>query len=146
VEAATAAETAATTTTSAAPPTTVAATTSTVATTTTTVATTTTTANLGDRTKAVGEAVRGSLCSGLSRSECQVDDSVAGVVEITAKGALITESRLRLAGVNTGMWASADVARMQRTRALDGTQRTSDGKVSWTYHPDSGLVIIIDVR
>ena len=32
---------------------------------------------------------------------------------------------------------------MVQTRALDGTQKNGQGNVSWTYHPDDGLNIVI---
>ena len=43
---------------------------------------------------------------------------------------------------------SSTVAKMENTRALDGTQTTEgDGYVaSWTYHPDDGLSIILERR
>lgn len=40
------------------------------------------------------------------------------------------------------------LSRIDRTRALDGTQDASWGDIeaSWTYHPDSGLSLIIEMQ
>lgn len=37
------------------------------------------------------------------------------------------------------------IAQMDRTRALDGTQHGSWGNISasWSYHPDSGLDVVL---
>jgi len=43
---------------------------------------------------------------------------------------------------------SAVLAKMHRTRALDGTQEHTwgDFTASWTYHPDDGLNVVIEER
>jgi hypothetical protein len=43
-------------------------------------------------------------------------------------------------------FSSAVIDRMDKTRALDGTQN-ADGKncnVTWTYHPDDGLQMVFE--
>ena len=89
-------------------------------------------------------ALRNELCTGPNSSGCTVESS-PGVIEVYMSKYTVDESGLVSAGNRTGLWTSADVARMLRTRALDGTQRTADGRVSWTYHPDNGLQLVIDV-
>lgn len=57
-----------------------------------------------------------------------------------------TEELAAVACVLQRISAPADVtARMDQTRALDGMQDASWGeyKASWTYHPDSGLNLIL---
>lgn len=68
-----------------------------------------------------------------------------GVIEVYVSEYQISETGLERAGTDSGLWNAADVARMLRTRALDGTQHTADGKVSWTYHPDNGFQLVADV-
>lgn len=43
-------------------------------------------------------------------------------------------------------FSSAVVARMENTRALDGTQTAESDTATlfWTYHPDHGLMVIIE--
>lgn len=55
----------------------------------------------------------------------------------------------RLAGFldELGFNGAAVVGRMENTRALDGTL-TADGdgvRASWTYHPDDGLNLVVEV-
>lgn len=88
--------------------------------------------------------LRQTLCSSSSSASCSVDSS-AGVIEVYMSEYAVDESGLVTAGTESGFWNAADVARMLHTRALDGTQRTADGKASWTFHPDDGLQIVIDV-
>lgn len=51
---------------------------------------------------------------------------------------------IRMFGSETGCLDDVDLARLESTRALDGQVRSSDGKTSWTYHPDDGLNIVCD--
>lgn len=44
----------------------------------------------------------------------------------------------------TGCWSSTDRSKMGQTRALDGRVESSNGRSSWTYHPDDGMNIICD--
>jgi hypothetical protein len=45
-------------------------------------------------------------------------------------------------------FSSGTIDRIERTRALDGTQEAeSDGvTATWTYHPDAGLSLILGLR
>lgn len=89
--------------------------------------------------------LRSALCStSTSASSCSVT-SGDGVIEVYISKYAVDEDRLVTAGEKSGLWNAADVARMTRTRALDGTQRTPDGMVSWTYHPDNGFQLVADV-
>jgi hypothetical protein len=74
--------------------------------------------------------------------------SIAGESSDGGGGASIEEIVLALIVVE--MPESA-ISRMDRTRALDGTQdatwSASDGtqiRASWTYHPDAGLNIVLE--
>lgn len=91
----------------------------------------------------VASTLRTSLCTNATSFGCSVESS-PGVIEVYMSKYSVDESDLVDAGNRTGLWTPADVARMLRTRALDGTQRTADGRVSWTYHPDNGLQLVID--
>lgn len=49
---------------------------------------------------------------------------------------------LALVAATTGCWSQTDVALMGETRALDGRVESTNGRTSWTYHPDDGLNIV----
>lgn len=102
------------------------------------------TKTIAQRTTETAAALRAALCSG-STDGCVVDGSSPGAVSVTITSVTIGKTELAAAGNQTGLWSNADAARMVETRALDGTQRTADGSVSWTYHPDNGLQLVIDV-
>lgn len=90
---------------------------------------------------------KGPLCNyGYStRSRCPaVDTSTPGVVKIRLFDA--NESGLVKAGTDTGLWTSADAVRMGTTRAIDATQRSNDGRTTWTFHPDAGLQIVAEIH
>ncbi|MDQ1680998.1 MAG: hypothetical protein QOI42_1857 [Frankiaceae bacterium] len=56
------------------------------------------------------------------------------------------ESELEACLDHIGFNGSAVVARMGKTRALDGTQ-SADGRhvhATWTYHPDHGLNVVLE--
>ena len=110
--------------------------------------TTSTTLSLAGRTGALGVALRLILCQDTSVriGDCDVAAANAGVVEVKLKGTAVSLDRMRRAGQETGAWAAVDVARMGTTRALDGTIRSADGRATWTYHPDSGLTIVLEVK
>lgn len=65
----------------------------------------------------------------------QGDGDETGGLQIGSVACLLTE-----VGVT-----DAVVARMDRTRALDGTQDATwgDYEASWTFHPDAGLNVLI---
>jgi hypothetical protein len=107
-------------------------------------ATTTTTISLQQRTTKAEEILRLELCGGPKVAGCTVEAS-PGAIEVHIGKYAIDTSKLRSAGQWSGFWNNADVARMEHTRALDGTQHTPDNKVSWTYHPDSGLNMVVTV-
>jgi hypothetical protein len=74
--------------------------------------------------------------------------SIAGESSSGGDGASIEEIVLALIVVEM---PEAVISRMDRTRALDGTQdatwSASDGtqiRASWTYHPDAGLNIVLE--
>lgn len=94
---------------------------------------------LKERTDAIATALRSS-CDADTYENCTVI-SEPGEIEVTVD----SEARLRQMSKEVGLFTSADVARMLHTRALDGTQRTADGKVSWTYHPDDGMQLVITI-
>ncbi len=102
------------------------------------------TQTVAQKTVEKARALNADLCSP-DQSGCTVDGSTAGVIAVTVTSASIGETQLATAGNESGLWSNADAARMVETRALDGTQRTADGSVSWTYHPDNGLQMVIDV-
>jgi hypothetical protein len=102
------------------------------------------TLSLAAKTNTLADAVRRDLCTGDS-SGCEVDGGSPGVITVTLLGSAGSESQVASTGIDTKLWSDADAARMFRTRALDGTQRNKDGSVTWTYHPDYGLQIVISV-
>lgn len=106
---------------------------------------TSTTLSLAGRTESIATTIRGDLCTGIHTATCTVDGLTPGVVKVQVSGLLATEEDLRKAGSDTGLWTAADAARMVSTRALDGTQRDASGAVSWTFHPDKGLQLVISV-
>ena len=63
----------------------------------------------------------------------------------TGVGATIDELVCVLAGLDV---TDAVIAHMENTRAMDGHQSAEwgDYTASWTYHPDSGLDLIIEER
>jgi hypothetical protein len=82
-----------------------------------------------------------------------VDGTTPGVVEIDTKPlgeygdeVVLTGDEFTTVATQLGLWSAADAQRMLTTRALDGTQMSTNGAVTWTYHPDNGLNIIIDVE
>jgi hypothetical protein len=103
-----------------------------------------TTLSLRDRSAHAAQALRDVLCVGQGSRNCTID-SEEGVIELTLRDEAGDTDSLNTAGDRTGFWTRADVARMGHTRALDGTQRNPSGSVSWTYHPDHGLNIVITV-
>ena len=113
-------------------------------------ATTATTAapTLTQKTDAAGTKLSSILCAGKPQGtgKCFVDWSKPGVVEINIPELLVDTDALGRAGNETGFWDNADTARMGRTRALDGTQKSSDGRVTWTFHPDDGLTLVIEIK
>lgn len=62
-----------------------------------------------------------------------------------SEGASLTEVACVLAELEV---PESVLSRIDRTRALDGTQDASWGDLdaSWTYHPDSGLSLIIETQ
>ena len=116
---------------------------------------TTATTTKADKTLAVAKQLSDAICSltldgstsvsKLASADCDVDGMTPGVVTLKLDGLYGDADKLTKAGEVTGLWGPADVKRMGTTRALDGTQKTADGKVSWTYHPDNGLQIVAEV-
>jgi hypothetical protein len=109
----------------------------------------TTEQSLASRTTELGDQIDAILCG---TAVC-VDSTVPGVIRIDTKpggeygtNLLTDDSDLESVATSTGVWSVADAIRMGQTRALDGTRESADGAVSWTYHPDSGLDIVIDVE
>lgn len=109
---------------------------------------TTTTTSLADRTSELGDQIGQIICPG---SYC-VDSSTAGVILIDTKpgGEYSTDyidgTDLEQIAQELHAWSVADARRMGTTRALDGTQSSVNGAVTWTYHPDQGLNIVVDVE
>jgi hypothetical protein len=99
---------------------------------------------LAQRTDKAASLLRASLCGYMTSDGCTVD-SAPGAIEIHVSKFSVDETKLQDAGKQSGLWTNADVLRMEQTRALDGTQRTADGKVSWTFHPDSGLNAVVTI-
>ena len=103
---------------------------------------------LAERTTALGDDITSRLCPG---EDC-VDSSTPGVVTIdTRPGGEYGDDLLVWDGLETvaeelGVWSVADAKRMGETRALDGTLSSANGAVTWNYHPDSGLDIVVDVE
>jgi hypothetical protein len=68
-------------------------------------------------------------------------------ISITIQTYGITAAAMPLKRMLTELgFSSAVIDRMDRTRALDGTQ-DADGKncnVTWTYHPDDGLQMVFE--
>jgi hypothetical protein len=103
-----------------------------------------TTLSLRDRSAHAAQALRDVLCVGQGIRNCTIN-SEEGVIELTLRDEAGDANSLNTAGDRTGFWTRADVARMGHTRALDGTQRNATGTVTWTFHPDHGLNIVITV-
>ena len=103
---------------------------------------------LAERTEALGGDMTSLLCPG---EDC-VDSSTPGVVTVdTRPGGEYGEDLLEWDGLEAvaeelGVWSVADAKRMGETRALDGTLSSANGSVTWSYHPDSGLDIVVDVE
>lgn len=106
--------------------------------------TTTTTLSLKARSAAGAKQLEGILCTTASSYSCDIT-SEEGVIELTLRGSASESDRLNRAGDQSGFWTRADVARMGHTRGLDGTQRNTSGTVTWTFHPDNGLNIVVTV-
>lgn len=89
-------------------------------------------------------------------SQCEIEESDSGVYLMDSGSSLsmnATETGIGSVGVEevvcvlTELEAPQSVlARMSRTRALDGTQTATwdEYEASWTYHPDNGLDMIIE--
>lgn len=77
-------------------------------------------------------------------TSCSVDVTDAVIVVEGSEYGGPGVSELKAASDRFGFWSEADVERMGSTRALDGTLSSSDGSVTWTYHPDDGLDIVVD--
>jgi len=103
---------------------------------------------LAERTVALGEELTSRLCPG---DDC-VDASTPGVVTIDTKPGgeygrdLLVWHGLEAVAEELGVWSVADAKRMGETRALDGTLSSANGAVTWNYHPNSGLDIVVDVE
>jgi hypothetical protein len=100
----------------------------------------------------VGEETNSVLCAIPNEAENElaavymtVDNGVYEVNSFPSEvaGALggDPEELLNQIGERSGWWSAGTTQRMLRTRALDGTQ--TEGDVSWTYHPDAGLQIVV---
>jgi hypothetical protein len=81
-----------------------------------------------------------------------VDATEPGVLTIDSKPTdseyadpLFDGDALETVGKETGLWSIADSKRMVETRALDGTQHSVNGAITWTYHPDHGIEIVVDL-
>jgi hypothetical protein len=74
-----------------------------------------------------------------------VENSSSTSLSLTFRSAIPLGLRLLLD--KTGFNATATLARIGNTRALDGTLTASGEHVdaSWTYHPDNGLSIVFEV-
>ena len=108
-----------------------------------------TTTTLASRTAALADELTAIICP----AEICVDGSTAGVIEIDTKPQgeygdtiFLSGDELTTVAKQLGLWSAADAQRMLTTRALDGTQMSTNGASTWTYHPDNGLNIIIDVE
>lgn len=109
--------------------------------------TTPATLSIASRTDAMASFIDSTLCESGSRRVgiCDVEATAPGVLTITLDSLGLSTERMRTAGESSGLWTAADAERMGHTRALDGTQRSAGGGVSWTYHPDHGLQIVAEV-
>jgi hypothetical protein len=102
-----------------------------------------TTLSLRQRTEQYAQLLRESLCnSARASSGCSIN-STPGAIDVRLRHPFPDD--LRDAGNESKLWTNADVARIEHTRAIDGTQRALDGKMSWTYHPDDGLSLVITI-
>lgn len=103
---------------------------------------------LAERTDKLADELTDAICPG---AIC-VDSSTEGVVSVDTRPAgeygteYLDGDELEEVATDLGVWSVADAKRMQETRALDGMQTSTNGAVTWTYHPDSGLDIVIDVE
>lgn len=106
------------------------------------------TTTLAGRTDELASQLTARLCPGKS---C-VDASTPGVITVDTKPGgeygtdLLNADELDGIAQDLHVWSVADARRMLETRALDGTLASTNGAVTWTYHPDSGLDIVIDVE
>ena len=104
--------------------------------------------SLAERTSELATKLTSILCP----TRTCIDSSTPGVITFDSKplgeydSSVLSGSELERAATETGVWSSADAKRMLETRALDGTLTSSSGAATWTYHPDSGLDIVIDVE
>jgi hypothetical protein len=106
------------------------------------------TTSLAGRTQELASQLTTRLCP----SDYCVDASTPGVITVDTKPGgeydadLLNADELEQVAQDLDVWSVADARRMLETRALDGTQASTNGAVTWTYHPDSGLDIVIDVE
>lgn len=101
--------------------------------------------SLKQRTDKVAAAVEKICKNKKSYNDCDIAVS-PGSIEVDTDIILDIDERLKDVGEDTGLWTNSDVARMTRTRPIDGTQKSTDGKVSWTYGGSSdGLHLVITV-
>lgn len=105
------------------------------------------TTTLAGRTEQLADQITARICPG----EVCVDDSTPGVITVDSQPGgeydnVLDDGELEDIAADLHVWSAADASRMLETRALDGTQTSVNGAVTWTYHPDSGLDIVIDVE
>lgn len=97
------------------------------------------------------EAARPSLTSLImavcpSQAECGIEvRTTAGPpwrFQMDADATAAGVSALGIWARETGCLDDVDFDRIGQTRALDGMVESANGRSTWTYHPDDGLVVV----
>lgn len=89
-----------------------------------------------------------------AKSECDIDDDSTGITADSRSvtfsgagkyGAALDDLTCLLEEVHA---PASTTSKIDQTRALDGRQEDAwgDFEASWTYHPDSGLNLVIEVQ
>jgi hypothetical protein len=80
-----------------------------------------------------------------SQSACGIDVRTVGPpwrFELDGDATADGVAALGIWARETGCLEEVDFDRMAQTRALDGMVESMNGRATWTYHPDDGLVIV----
>ena len=74
----------------------------------------------------------------------QFIDCIITVTDETVTIAVAVPINLKIVGNKYDFWDEVDSEHMLITNATDGIQTSKNGKTSWSYHPNSGLRIIVE--
>lgn len=80
-----------------------------------------------------------------SLAACRIEVDLDGPTYRFALLPEATNAGMRSLGIwaiETGCLEEVDFSRMEQTRALDGMVASANGRSTWTYHPDDGLIVV----